>query len=425
MAATRAGDVVGGRYRLDSELGSGGFGCVWRARDLTLDVDVAIKELRLLPGMSPEEQTERLARATREARNAARLRTHENIVAIHDIVHQDDLPWIVMDLVDGCSLAEHLAAHGPLPVDRAAAVAAALLTAIGAAHRQGVVHRDIKPANVMLSRDGKVLLTDFGTAIHATDTSLTATGMVIGSPEYTAPERLRGAEGLPASDVFSLGTTLYQAIEGVSPFRRETATASLTAVLLDQPPPPRRAGPLAHLVTRLLDKDPATRPTVQDALAMTGVSAGPATTPIQAPTGVVRPPTMVFGGQENAGWRPVKATLAALFAAALVLGYGYFYKFSHVWYFGLGLRISIVIDVVLVSALCARIAHRVPPHAGRSAVRAVRVAAVVLGGLVAFYGVQAVALSTPAGRVAIPLIAITVGLIAAFGYVTASRTAGR
>jgi eukaryotic-like serine/threonine-protein kinase len=239
MTSSRVGYVVGGRYRLAAELGSGGFGRVWRARDETLDVDVAIKELRLMPGMAPAEQAERLARATREARNAARLRKNENIVAIHDIVVENGLPWIVMDLIDGRSLDEHLRTHGPLPVDRVADIAVALLAAIGAAHREGVVHRDIKPANVMLAEDGKVLLTDFGTAVHDTDTTLTATGMVVGSPEYTAPERLRGTDGLPASDLFSLGATLFQAVEGNSPFRRGTSTATLSAVCWIQP---RRRG---------------------------------------------------------------------------------------------------------------------------------------------------------------------------------------
>ncbi|WP_431902706.1 serine/threonine-protein kinase [Nonomuraea sp. bgisy101] len=270
MTSTRAGHVVGGRYRLVAELGSGGFGRVWKARDETLDVDVAIKELRLPPGMTQAEQAERLERAIREARNAARLRTYENIVAIHDVVVEDGLPWIVMELIDGCSLNEHLKAHGPLPEDRAAHVAVALLAAIGVAHQEGVVHRDIKPANVMLAGNGKVLLTDFGTAGHSTDTALTATGMFVGSPEYMAPERLRGADGLPAGDLFSLGATLYQAVEGVSPFQRDTQTATLTAVLLEEPPVPQRAGRLTQLVTRLLDKDPDKRPTVAEALTMTG-----------------------------------------------------------------------------------------------------------------------------------------------------------
>ncbi|MEU4970285.1 serine/threonine-protein kinase [Streptomyces smyrnaeus] len=268
MATRQAGDVIGGRYRLAAELGAGGFGRVWRAHDETLGVDVAIKELRLVPGMSEADHVDRLARTTREARNAARLRRHEGIVTIHDVLVEDDLPWIVMELIDGRSLGEHIEQIGPLSVDRAADVAVSLLTAIGAAHEEGVVHRDIKPGNVMLAGDGKTLLTDFGIAVHDTDTVLTATGMLVGSAEYTAPERLRGTDGLPASDLFSLGVTLYQAIEGVSPFHRATRDATLAAVLLEEAPVPQRAGRLTQLVTRLLDKDPDARPTVAEALAI-------------------------------------------------------------------------------------------------------------------------------------------------------------
>lgn len=236
-------------------------------------MDVAIKELRLPPWTPETERAERLARATREARNAARLRKHDGIVAIHDIVMDDGLPWIVMELVHGCSLSEFVEANGPLPVGRAVEVAAALLTAIGAAHREGVVHRDIKPANIMLAENGKVLLTDFGTAIHHTDSALTVTGMFIGSAEYMAPERLRGGDA-PTGDLFSLGVTLYQAVEGVSPFRRDTQEATLAAVLLEEAPEPQRTGPLTQLITRLLDKDQGRRPTVDEALATLGDRAG-------------------------------------------------------------------------------------------------------------------------------------------------------
>jgi hypothetical protein len=313
---TSTGHVVGGRYRLVAELGAGGFGRVWRAHDETLGVDVAIKELRLLPGMSAAEEAERLARATREARNAARLRRHEHIVAIHDIVTENGLPWIVMELVDGVSLDDHVAAHGPLSADQAVTVAAALLSAIGAAHREGVVHRDIKPANVMIDRNGRVLITDFGTAVHDTDTTLTATGMLVGSPEYTAPERLRGTEGLPAGDLFSAGVTLYQAIEGVLPFRRGTAAATLTAVLMDEPPAPQRAGALTPLIVRLLDKDPARRPGIAEALALADVPAGQTTTAFPAATRAVPRGTLMIAAP--GGLRPQVAVAGLLwFIAAL------------------------------------------------------------------------------------------------------------
>ncbi|MDV5143631.1 serine/threonine-protein kinase [Streptomyces sp. SBC-4] len=259
--------MIGGRYRLVSELGSGGFGRVWKARDETLRIDVAVKESWLFPMMSEAEQTRRLARATREARNAARLRDHPNIVGVHDVVVEDGLPWIVMQLIDGCSLQERIDAQGPLSVEETAGLAAKLLGALGAAHEAGTVHRDVKPANVMLTGTGEVLLADFGIAVHHADTALTTAGAVIGSMEYMAPERARGTDGLAASDLFSLGVTLYQGVEGVSPFRRGTPTGCLSAVLFDEAPTPVRAGRLAPLIAGLLEKDPQRRLTVPAALA--------------------------------------------------------------------------------------------------------------------------------------------------------------
>lgn len=279
----RPDQVLGGRYRLLERLGAGGFGRVWKARDETLGVDVAVKEVWLPPAASDAERTERLRRAEREARNAARLRDHPNIVAVHDVVVDDEVPWIVMRLVNGCSLAEYLSEHGPLPVGKVMNVARALLRALDAAHQGGIAHRDIKPANIMLASTGEILLTDFGIAVHQADTALTATSAFIGSVEYTAPERLRGTDS-PASDLFSLGVTLYQAAEGISPFRRDTATAAITAVLFDEPPPPRRAGEqLAPLITRLLTKNPHQRPTIPQALALTNTPTTPATEPMTVP----------------------------------------------------------------------------------------------------------------------------------------------
>ncbi|MEV6035483.1 serine/threonine-protein kinase [Nonomuraea sp. NPDC052116] len=272
---TRPGKLIGGRYRLVSELGSGGFGRVWKAHDETLRVDVAVKELWLPPVMAEDEKADRLARATREARNAARLRDHPNIVGVHDVVAENDLPWIVMQLIDGRSLQDHLDAHGPLSVEETANVAAKLLRALGAAHDAEIVHRDVKPANVMISKSGEVLLADFGIAFHHADTALTVTGAVIGSMEYMAPERARGTDGLAASDLFSLGVTLYQAVEGVSPFRRDTPTGCLTAVLFEEAPPPIRAGRLTPLITGLLDKDPDRRLTTQAAPALIDAPKAP------------------------------------------------------------------------------------------------------------------------------------------------------
>ncbi|MEV0399657.1 serine/threonine-protein kinase [Actinoallomurus sp. NPDC050550] len=260
-----AGHLLGGRYRLVREIGAGGFGRVWQARDEELRVDVAVKEVWLPPATSTTEHGERLARAKREARNAAKLRGHPNIVAVHDALTVDDAPWIVMDLVRGHSLEQRIAEQGRLPADDTAGITAALLDALAAAHDAGITHRDVKPANVLLADDGRVLLADFGIAEHHADTGLTASGTIVGSVEYIAPERLDGKAAGPAGDLFSLGATLYHAVEGASAFRRDTPTATITAVLLRDPPPPAHAGPLTTLITRLLDKDPHARPDIAEA----------------------------------------------------------------------------------------------------------------------------------------------------------------
>ncbi|TJZ58938.1 hypothetical protein FCH28_01930 [Streptomyces piniterrae] len=265
---TQQGQLIGGRYRLIRPLGSGGMGQVWKALDETLDSDVAIKELWLPPATAAAERAERLQRAAREARNAAKLRDHPNVVTVHDVVVENEAPWIVMQLVSGGTLQERLAKKGPLSVDAAAKVSEALLKALDAAHRAGIVHRDVKPANVMVDASGGILLTDFGIAANQADQGLTGTGVVIGSAPYLSPERARGEKGKAAGDLFSLGTTLYEAVEGVSPFHRETATGSLHAVAYDEAPPPKRAGRLTPLITRLLEKDQDRRPKISEALAL-------------------------------------------------------------------------------------------------------------------------------------------------------------
>ncbi|MFE1958912.1 protein kinase [Streptomyces sp. NPDC059479] len=271
--------VIGGRYRLIDRLGSGGFGRVWRARDQVLCVDVAVKEVWLPPTASDAEHAERLVRAAREARNAARLRDHPGIVAVHDVVVEDDVPWIVMRLVEGRSLADHLHTRGPLHPDDVARIAWSLLDALSAAHSVGIAHRDVKPANVMLADGGEVLLTDFGIAVHQADTALTAPGGFIGSLPYLAPERARGQRGNAGSDLFSLGVTLYEATEGFSPFCRDSPPGSLAAILFEPAPPPQRAGRLEPLITGLLEKEPRQRLTTSQALALVSPPpkiAGPA-----------------------------------------------------------------------------------------------------------------------------------------------------
>jgi serine/threonine protein kinase len=275
--------LVAGRYELLDMLGSGGFGCVWRAYDQRLGVAVAIKEV-WLPKGSHVARGEYLSRAEREARNTARLRNAPHIVPVYDVINEDGTLWMVMRLIEGQSLEQRLAA-GPLSVQEAEHVARNLLQALRAAHAAGVVHRDLKPANVLLESTGAVWLTDFGIAVHYNDTTLTAAGTVVGSPDYLAPERVDGGDAGPASDLFSLGALLYRALEGATPFHRETASATMRAVLLTEPAPVWQAGQLTALIGALLRKNPAERPTATAALAMLSPLMSPSApaAPVAAP----------------------------------------------------------------------------------------------------------------------------------------------
>ncbi|MDT0265873.1 protein kinase [Streptomyces sp. DSM 44915] len=283
------GRLIGGRYELIEPIGGGGFGRVWKARDQRLQTNVAVKELSLPSSASPSEREERLKRSEREVLNAARLRDHPNIVSVHDVVIEDDIPWIAMRLVVGHSLAERLRVSGPLTAREATDVARAMLRGLDAAHQAGIVHRDIKPANVMLADSGEILLTDFGIATHESDTPLTLRGGLVGSAPYMAPERVHGERGHAPSDLFSLGVLLYEALEGTSPFNRGSQPASLHAVAYDEPPVPVRAGPLRPLIARLLAKAPGARPTIGEALAL--LDQPPAVLPPPHPT--ITPPPVI------------------------------------------------------------------------------------------------------------------------------------
>jgi serine/threonine protein kinase len=256
--------LIDGRFELIEQLGGGGMGMVWRARDTLLHREVALKEVRHGgaggPGSGSAAEQLMRERVLREARALARLQ-HPNVVTIHHIVDTPGLayPWLVMELVTGGSLDARLRA-GPLAPQEAARIGRGVLGALHAAHAAGIQHRDVKPANVLLRPDGSPVLTDFGIAALQESTALTTTGSLIGSPEYIAPERLRGEEGNPASDLWSLGMLLYVAVEGHNPLRRATSIATLAAVL-DQPiPGARHAGPLTPVLAALLVRDPAARP---------------------------------------------------------------------------------------------------------------------------------------------------------------------
>jgi eukaryotic-like serine/threonine-protein kinase len=259
--------IVAGRYRLVEALGQGGMGRVWMARDEILGRDVAIKEIVPPPGLTDSERQEMRERSLREARAIARL-NHPNVVRIFDVVRPDpdSDPWIVMEYVPSRSLQDVLAADGPVAAQRAAEIGLEVLHALRAAHRAGVMHRDVKPGNVLLGEDGRVVLTDFGLATVPGDPNVTRTGLVLGSPAYISPERAREGTSGPEADLWSLGATIFAAVEGQSPYARATAIATLTALASEPPPPPRNAtGPLKTVLTGLLRKEPAKRLTAAEA----------------------------------------------------------------------------------------------------------------------------------------------------------------
>ncbi|MFG2950570.1 serine/threonine-protein kinase [Streptomyces adustus] len=286
--------LVAGRYRLLSPLGEGGMGTVWRARDELLNREVAVKEVRAPAGLPTSDVERMYARLEREAWAAARI-SHRNVVTVYDVATEDGRPWIVMELVRGISLAELLETEGPLTPQRTAQIGAEVLTALRAAHEAGVLHRDVKPANVLLSNDGRVVLTDFGIARVEGSSALTMTGEVIGSPEFLPPERALGRTPGPESDLWSLGVLLYAAVEGSSPFRQATALSTLRAIVEDELTPPHRAGPLAPVVEGLLRKDPAERLTAQQAerdLRVVAAGGSPSADTVRAvpyPTAPTRP----------------------------------------------------------------------------------------------------------------------------------------
>ncbi|MFV0128234.1 protein kinase domain-containing protein [Streptomyces sp. HMX112] len=266
---TGAGLVLAGRYRLGESIGRGGMGKVWRAHDEVLHRTVAVKELTAGKYVSEADRAVLHARTQKEARAAARI-THPGVVTVHDVLEHDERPWIVMQYVDGPSLADAAkeADEGRVEAREVARIGLHVLGALRAAHAAGVLHRDVKPGNVLLARDGRVLLTDFGIAAIEGDSTITRTGELVGSIDYLAPERVRGGDPGPASDLWSLGVTLYAAVEGSSPFRRTSPISTMQAVVTEEPPPAEHAGALAHVITALLRKDPAGRPGAAEAERM-------------------------------------------------------------------------------------------------------------------------------------------------------------
>ncbi|MEU8765704.1 serine/threonine-protein kinase [Streptomyces griseus] len=252
------GRLLAGRYRLGEVLGRGGMGTVWRADDETLGRTVAVKELRF-PGAIDEDEKRRLiTRTLREAKAIARIRNN-SAVTVYDVVDEDDRPWIVMELIEGKSLAEAIREDGTLTPRRAAEVGLAILDVLRSAHREGILHRDVKPSNVLIAEDGRVVLTDFGIAQVEGDPSVTSTGMLVGAPSYISPERARGHKPGPPADLWSLGGLLYASVEGCPPYDKGSAIATLTAVMTEPLDPPKNAGPLTEVIYGLLARDPDQR----------------------------------------------------------------------------------------------------------------------------------------------------------------------
>ncbi|MFD5842692.1 serine/threonine-protein kinase [Streptomyces chartreusis] len=298
------GRLVADRYLLVERVGSGGMGTVWRAEDRLLGRHVALKKLHIPPHLQDDEVRTLYERTRREARSAARI-AHPNVIVVHDVLDDEGLPCIVMEYIPSLTLSDVLKQRGPLPPAEAARIGRAMASALRAAHDAGVLHRDVKPGNVLLGDGGRIVLTDFGIAMESGTSSLTKPGELIGSIRYLAPERLKGAhpETGPASDLWALGATLYQAVEGRDPFRRATAIETAYAIATDPYDPPRSAGELAPVIEGLLVKEPGRRMDVHEVeRRLADMTDGRVTD--GRVSGVESPGrSEPMGRSESAGWR--------------------------------------------------------------------------------------------------------------------------
>ncbi|MFI7399061.1 protein kinase [Streptomyces sp. NPDC049541] len=340
-----AGRLIAGRYRLTRHLGAGGMGRVWLAHDEELECDVALKEISVPPEIPEHELNARIARARGEARHSARLRGNPHVVTIYDCIVDAGLPWIVMEHVPGArDLEVIIGENGPLSPEDTARLGVALLDALMTGHQLGILHRDVKPSNILLTFPepqgprpaglGRVLLSDYGISLQrdAGEPRLTTASGIVGTPGFLAPERARGAEPTPQADLFSLGATLYYAVEGHGPFDRSSYVATLTAVLTDVPTPPSRAGDLAPVLLKLLAKDPAQRLRADDAAFLlrqltTESQRAPRQTitempqPIKQPSTPKPPPTPPQPAPTPAS-HMTRRNIALAAAALLVVGLG-------------------------------------------------------------------------------------------------------
>src|SRR6476661_1946615 len=313
------GQLIAGHYRVLDQIGVGGMGIVWRAMDLRLQRLVAVKQLLVQPNLSPRASDEARARALREARIAARLH-HPNAIVVYDVAEHEGEPCLVMEYLPSRSLAAVLAERGCLPVPEVASIGRQIASALAAAHAAQIVHRDVKPGNILITDDGTAKITDFGVSRAAGDVTVTQTGMMAGTPAYLAPEVARGQVPTPASDVFSLGATLYASVEGCGPFGdTDNPLALLHAVAGGQVRPPWQAGALSAVLMRLLATDPTQRPDMHRAseqlAAVRTTRPGSTSGAAQQPTRVTRiervdpTPTMasvplVDSAPQAASWLP-------------------------------------------------------------------------------------------------------------------------
>jgi len=326
------------RYRFEHLIGRGGMGTVWRATDLLLERPVAVKDVLLPPQATEDDRRRARVRVMREANAAARV-SHPAVVTVFDVIEEHERLYLVMELVDAPSLEALVTGRGPLPPGEVAALGGRLADALGAAHVRGVVHRDVKPSNVLVPDGGRsAKLVDFGIAAIADTPGITATGLAVGSPSFMSPEQADGRPASAASDVFSLGATLYFAVEGDGPFQRATSMATLAAVAAQPPRPPERAGALGPLLVEMMAKDPDARPSVDEvrhqlAALADADAAAPAATPSLPPpdppdpndtrlvASLAVPPPEPAGHDRRDRQRLARAGLAAalLVAAALAL----------------------------------------------------------------------------------------------------------
>lgn len=324
--------LVAGRYRLSRQLGRGGMGTVWLAADALLDRPVAVKKLHVPPQLEDDERARLYERTRREARSAARI-SHPCVIIVHDVVEEEGLPCIVMEYVPSRSLSDVLRQDGPLTPEAAARTGLAMAAALRAAHAAGVLHRDVKPANVLLQEEGeRVVLTDFGIAAASGTETLTRTGEFVGSINYASPERMRGGEAGPAADAWALGATLYEAVEGVPPFRRDSWVETAYAASSEPPRPMERAGVLRELIEGLLEKEPGDRLTLEQAEEW--LTGAPGTVPLPAPRDDTRvtqteeaasppQPAERAAARRGRGSRAVTWAVCSALAAVVIAGGGW------------------------------------------------------------------------------------------------------